>query len=58
MLLDDETIGRFQLVYEATYGCSINTDKAREIAQRVLTLYALLLRPHAKDQESTSPKAQ
>jgi hypothetical protein len=44
MLIDEKTVERFRQVYEQTTGKPVTDARARDIAQRLLTLYALLLR--------------
>jgi len=45
MPLDDDTVEEFRGVFQEEYNRPISIDEAREMAQRVLTLYDLLLRP-------------
>jgi hypothetical protein len=45
MELDDATVEEFRVIFQEEYGRTVSVDEAREMAQRVLTLYDLLLRP-------------
>lgn len=45
MQLDDQTVATFREVFERETGKALSQDRAREIVQRALTLYDLLLRP-------------
>lgn len=45
MQLDDSAVAEFQATYERAYGEALTAVEAREIAQRALHLYDLLLRP-------------
>ncbi len=49
MQLDDAEVAEFQNLYEGVYGEALTADRAREIAQRLLRLYQLLLRPLPPD---------
>jgi hypothetical protein len=44
MIPDEVTEREFQMLYERVYGRTIDADKARELAHRLLSLYDMLLR--------------
>jgi hypothetical protein len=43
--IDDAKVEEFRALYKSVYNESISADHAREIVQRFITLYCLLLRP-------------
>ncbi len=55
MRADDKCVERLREIYQDTYGGPISVEKARAMAHRLLTLYALLLRPLPPDVHSKLP---
>ncbi|HEX3663761.1 MAG TPA: hypothetical protein VHU23_00800 [Rhizomicrobium sp.] len=54
MIPDEAIVAEFQSLHERIYGRVVDTDKARELAHRLLALYDLLLRPRPKGKTLTS----
>ena len=45
MQISDDRLAELQRIYKEEYGEEISLAEAREIAQRLLTLYEILMRP-------------
>jgi hypothetical protein len=45
MHISDDRLQEFQRIYKETYGHEITLVEAREMAQRLLTLYEIISRP-------------
>ena len=52
MQIDDATVEEFRTIFQEELGRAVSLDEAREIAQRLLTLYELLLRPLASQKKA------
>ncbi len=49
MQVSDERLQEFQCIYKEEYGEEISLPQAREMVQRLLTLYTILKRPRPGD---------
>ena len=53
MLIDDKALERFRGAYRDATGVALETERASEMAQRLLTLYAVLLKsPRGSERQS------
>ena len=55
MPLSDSAVEEFRAIYKRTYGEEISTAEAREMGQRLLTLFDLLRQPYPGEHEQDAP---
>jgi hypothetical protein len=58
MQISDDRLAELQRIYKDEYGEDITIEEAREIAQRLLTLYGILMRPLPGDMKSGNDESR